>query len=59
MLAGVQFVSDTVIVVTADRAATPSNVAGVEAGAVVLLPDPLQPPETVKSLAHPFETSVL
>jgi hypothetical protein len=44
---------------TAENPATPSNVAAVFAGADALLPDPLQPLETVKVLVAPFATNDL
>ena len=59
MDAGVQLVSDIVIVLTAENPATPSKVAAVVAGAAVSLPVPLQVPETVPVFVYPFATSVL
>ena len=57
-----QLVSDIVSVRAADKAATPSNVAAVAAGAEVIVPDPLQVGEvmaTVKLFVCPFAMRVL
>ena len=49
-MAGVQLVKFIVVVSTAEKPLTPSNVATVVAGVTVSLPEPVQVPEMVKEL---------